>query len=53
LFDDIDLGISLHSTNQFGLHVHNRYFQLDVVSDDRRIHYARDAEVTLGISLPW
>jgi len=51
--DKIDLGASIYSTNQFGLHVHNRYFQLDVISDDRRIHYARDAEVTLGVSLPW
>jgi hypothetical protein len=51
--DNVNLGVSVYSSNQLGLHVHNRYFQLDVVSDDRRIHYARDAEVTLGISLPW
>lgn len=51
--NNLDLGASVHSTNQFGLHAHHRYFQLDIVSDDRRIHYTRDAQVTLGISLPW
>ncbi len=48
-----DMGMSLHSTNQVGVHWRSGWHQLEIVSDDVRPAYARDIQLRLGLTLGW
>jgi len=48
-----DLGLSLHSTSQIGLHWRSDWHELSLVTDDRRMHHARDLQMQLGFHFRW
>lgn len=48
-----NLGVSVHTTNQFGLHWFSRYHELSLISDDQRLHSARDLQMNLRLGWYW
>ncbi|WP_430462391.1 hypothetical protein ACQUQU_06270 [Thalassolituus sp. LLYu03] len=47
------LGVSLHSTHQLGLHWQGQFGRLSLLSDDQRLHYARDLQLDAALSWSW
>lgn len=51
------LGLSVHSSRQLGAHYRflseRTGFHIDLMTDDRRLGFARDIEASLGLSLGW
>lgn len=48
-----DLGVSLHSTRQLGLHWGGSFGRLEVLTDDQRLHSARDLQLNMEAGWRW